>query len=277
MNTLIQAIEALLSACRVKDQDRERWLTLQRECSNEQVSARQKFLAADYDCAMRAGELGKAITDLRDIFCLEIAVDSLPDDLKRALRRVIAERRMDSLLAPFKAVGLGPLGAAWRNAARLLDAAQSINEYGRREDADLEFEALRKSAESYRNPESWTKAVTVCELQFEKMRHGDQDRRERIGDAIAMAVRHLQKAYDQLTEQLQTMLEDLHHAGALGTELEELDPDLRRFLQDALGGLVRQRQTQTGIKRKTQTVTTVEAEAEAEGQSDEDAPDADRS
>jgi hypothetical protein len=266
MNSLIQAINALLEAGRVKDEAKERWLKLMREGSTEQGDARQAFLARDNDFSLRAGELGKQLVEWRDIFSLEEAVDALSDELRLALRRAVAELRFDHLLAPIKPVGLAALAATWHSACALLDAARAIEERCRRQEVELEFSALRAEAAGYRNPGAWTKAVTVCELL---RRYLGDNSRERMSEAIYAAFRHLLSEYDQLTEQLQTVLEDLHDAGCLGIELGELDPDLRRVVQDALAsGLVRQRQLRAETKRLPRTVTTIDPETEADADED---------
>jgi len=274
MNTLTQAITALLDARSIKDERKERWLTLMRECSDEQGTAKQAFLTADEQYALRADELGKVLVELREMFCLEIAVDALPEELKRSLHVVVPELRFDHLLAPVKPQGLEArrldiVGKYWRTAEVMLDAAKALREYCRCDGNDLEFEALRKESESYRRPAAWLKAVTVSELLFNSRRDDGEDRQERIADAVAVSVRYLQKVYDDCFDLLQTLLTDLHDAGALGFELNELeDEDLRRCLQDCSSRCIRQRQTQTETERQPRTVTTVETEAEEETEGD---------
>lgn len=271
MTTLNQAVTAMLDARKVSNEAKERWLKLMRESSDEQGTAKQTFLAADNDCSLRANELGKVMTDLKAISCLEIAIDALPGELKQAFYRVVAELRFDQLLAPVKLQGLEAVAAAWRNAGAMLDAAKALVQRCRREDADTEFETLRKESESYRNPDAWLKTVTVVELLFDTMRNGAEERRERIEDAAYAANRHLQKAYDKLVEALQEELEELNDAGVLGASLNDMeDHELRRALQSALGGLIRQRQMQPETQRQSRPVTTLDPATEAEAEADAD-------
>ena len=276
MNALIKAIEALVEARRIKDEKKATWTTLMGQGSSEQGAAKALFLQADEVYSQRAQDLGKALTDLREIFCLEMAIDALSGELQSALRRSIVELRYDHFLAPVRLYGLEALAHAWRNAGAMLDAAKALFQHCQREGTELEFEAFRKEAESYRNPAAWLKVVNVCEIGFAAMRHGAEERQERIGEAVTATVRFLQKKYDESVGQLQTELEGLHEAESLGAALNDLeDRELCRALQAALGGLIRQRQTQTETQRQTRPVTTIECETETETEPDEGTADGD--
>ncbi len=262
MNTLTQVIETVAAARRVKDEAKQNWASQKPAGSPAWAAARATFLTADAEYSLAAGELGKVLNELRESFCLEIVLNSLADDVRCQLSQLVADLRFDHLLAPNKPNGLAALAFAWRSSGQVFDAARAIDDCRLRADGKLDLELLRKEAESYRHPAAWNRAVTVCQLLLASIQDDAQDDpQERVADAIRAAVRHLRKAHDQLTEQMQVLVENLHYAGALSTELEELELDLRRYVQDALtSGLVRQRQTQTETKRKPQ-VQTAEPEA----------------
>lgn len=261
MNTLTEAINALVDARRVSKEANLHWLSLMRAGSPDQGEARKTFLAADNQVSLRAGELGKIMTDLRAIFCLEIAIESLPEEMRLTLRKSIAELRFDHLLAPHRPTALAELGNSWRKSCAMFDAARSMAEKLRGLEEAPTLTAIRQAAGSYRKPEAWEQVVSVCEI----LQASTRELHLSPADIVHAAVKHLRKVYDQYTEQVRVVLEELHYAGALGTELSELEPDLRRYLQDALAsGLVRERQLQPQAKRKEQTVTTMETETEEE-------------
>lgn len=255
MKTLTQAIETVAAAGSVKDEAKQKWASVKPAGSTEWADARAAFLRADAEYSLAGGALGQVLTELRDSFCLEIVLNSLDEDVRLKLCRQVADLRFDYLLAPTNPNGFAALAFAWRNSGQVFDACRAIDDRRLRTEAELDLELLRQEADSYRHPAAWNKAVTVCQLLL-SISEVEESQQEQVSDAIRAAVRHLRKAHDLLTEQMQVLVENLHYAGALSTELEELDLELRRYVQDALScGLVRQRQVQTETKHKPKLKT----------------------
>ncbi len=248
---LIQAISDVRAVRQAATQAKERWVELMHEGSAHQAAAKQAFLAEDARQCEVAGRLVHVMTQLREVFCLDIAVDALDQETLYALRRLIAELRLDRLLEPFKPTGLAALARAWLRAGSMHDAARHLVDCVRAAESVEDFERTLEDADGYRNPEAWRQTVAVYRLATEVMRFPGDDVAERISEAAHAADRHLQAVYDRLSEDMQTLLEDLHYSGSLGTALAQLDPEAGRRVRAAVPMLVRQRQLQPEIKPQT--------------------------
>lgn len=264
MHEFTQSVTRVLDARQVKNETKERWVALMDAGSDEQHAAKQAFLAADDQFSMRAGELGKMLLELRDRWCMDTVLEALPEELRLTLYKVIAETRLDYVLAPVRLTNIEEVAHATRNAAALLDAARRIDERRLAESFD-NLDALAAEAEEYRAPDAWRQTMSVVELFFDTKTCSDDDAVERVADATRATGRHMLFVYDQLMEQLQGQLEDLYYDGKLEALLPELDVEVARYLVDVLhSGIVRQRQLQTETRTQSSTSTMTEVETSAQ-------------
>jgi hypothetical protein len=138
----------------------------------------------------------------------------------------------------------------------LLDAAMRINQL-RAGCEGSRYDELLSASESWRNPAAWTQAASACRLVLSLSESGDSDIEERMADATHAVVRFARRSHDRLTEQLRDMLEGLVERNMLAFELEDMEPDVRRCVQELAGsGFIRQRQTATQPQTRTKSVIT---------------------
>jgi hypothetical protein len=267
MKSLIQTLADFNASREAKDAAKQHWVTLMEQGDDKQHDARQLFLSADAAYAGQAEELGLVLTELRQIFCLEGAVESLPDEDRFAFYRLIAELRFDHLIAPSNPTNLEELATIWRRAGAMLTAARLMKQRFGLGGGDTIDTILGAAAEE-REPDAWNQAAAVYRVFDAHNTTEGVEPEERVSDNLHASGRHLLKVYDRLTEQMQNVLQDLHDSGRLSDELDEMDPDVRRCIQNAIGGLVRQRQLQPEPKRETRPVATAEPEVETDPETD---------
>jgi hypothetical protein len=263
MKSLNEVVSDLRKAIAAKDAAKENWTTLMREGDDGQHEARQAFLAADSVYSERAMELQQTLTELRQIFCLEGVIDSMEKDEKVVFCRLIAELRFDHLIAPEMPRNLEQLATLWRRAGAILTAAREMKQRLDRGDGE-HIATILGASEEARDPEAWKQAALVYDLIDVTNTAMYGDPYSRYGDNLHEVGRHLLRQYDRLTEQMQTVLQDLHDSGRLSEELNDMDAELRRCIQNAIGGLVRQRQVQVQTKPETRPVTTAEPEVDTD-------------
>jgi len=259
-----QTASKLVEACRAKDEAKERWLTLSRAGDEGQHAARTEFLAADTTFSAAADAVVAEIGKLGAIGLAEPALASLPDELRESFYRVAGTIGIRLAVEPTRHSTLSDLVNAWREAAAILDAATRINQV-RVGSEPADFEAALADASQWRNPAAWEKAVFAYRLFLGEVAPED-DLADRMGDATHAVVRHARKVRDRLTEELQEMLEGIIDRGMLSQELMDVEPDVRRCVQEIVhGGLIRQRQTAPQPETRTRPVATLPA-AETEGE-----------
>jgi hypothetical protein len=174
------------------------------------------------------------------------------------LTGLAAERGFAELLTPGKPEGLTELVTNWRAAAATLDTARFLNVLRSRCENVADLQALFESSKAEaRNEEAFVRAVGTFQAMLANVPASD-DEEDRVAEAIHANIRFWLKRYDDLTEDMQDMLEPLVERGCLRDELEEMDTETRRAVLAAVdGGLIRQRQTQTETKTQTRPVTTI--------------------
>jgi hypothetical protein len=251
-----EILTALISAEKAKDEAKARWLELSGAGDDGQHDARRTFLQADDRFATQADALAGEIRRVRELGMLELVMDSLGEELSAGLHRLVAKLGIDMRDDQVGPSGLTELVRAWRGAAALLDAAMRINQL-RAGCESSRYDDLLNASESWRNPAAWTQAASACRLILSLGESGDGDIDERMADATHAVVRFARRSHDRLTELLRDKLEELVAHNMLSLELEDIEPDVRRCVQELAGsGFIRQRQTQTQPETRAQSVIT---------------------
>jgi len=252
-----EILTALISSEQAKDEAKERWLDLSRAGDDGQHDARRTFLRADERFAASADALVAEIRNVREMGMLELVIDSLDDELRAQFGRLVGKLGIDMREESSVPPPLADLVTAWRDTAAMLDAAVRINQL-RSGCESSHYDELLAAAESWRNPAAWEKAASACRLILSLREAVQSDIGERMADATHAVVRFARKSHDKLTEQLRDMLEGLVVRNALSSELEDMEPDVRRCVQELAGsGFIRQSQTQTQPETRTRSVTTL--------------------
>lgn len=251
-----EILTALVSAEQAKDDAKQRWLDLSGAGDDGQHDARRTFLQADGRFAASADALVAEIRRVRELGMLELVIDSLDDELRWQFGRLVGKLGIDMRDESSVPPALADLVTAWRDAAALLDAAMRINQL-RPGCESSQYDELLGASESWRNPAAWTQAASACRLILSLIESGDSDIEERMADATHAVVRFARKSHDRLTEQLRDVLEGLIERNMLSFELEDMEPDVRRCVQELAGsGFIRQRQTATQPQTRTRSVIT---------------------
>lgn len=252
-------IKQLVQSLADRSAARERWLTLTRERSDGQYEARCAHLALDEQVEENYGSLTETLTVSQSGGTLEFDLDELDRDEFVALRRLLSERGLLELMEPARPETLSELVDAWRQAGFTLEAAGALDKLRMSVEADELPTAISGTGAAYRadrqdsldgkigrfQEEAWNRAVASYQALRARMAGDSQDvdAGKLNGDATFQNARNWLKRYDDLREQLQTMVERLQENNALSFELEELEADARRALINAIdGGLCRQRQ-----------------------------------
>lgn len=266
--TLKQYYEAVDSAGKAKDEARERWTALLSAGDLAHVEARRKHLALDEEYEARVIALTSALCDIREDGMLDLELAELGEDLMLALRRLASERGFRELLEPVRINDLETLITTWRKAAATLDATQRLNTVRMMSEPETFDDAVEEERDSYRDEEAWERALTL----YRKILAGVQtelELAERMSEAAYAAISRARKHYDTLSEQVQSVLEDLNERGMLDYALADLEPWLRRVVYDAIsGGLIRQRQRQTQTRPEARPVALAEPDLEADPEVD---------
>src|SRR5262249_2592299 len=185
-----------------------------------------------------------------------LVIDSIGDERRAGLHRLVAKLGIDMRDEVAVHSTLTALVTAWRDAAALLDAALRINQL-RAGCESSQYDELLGSSQSWRNPAAWTQAASACRLILSLSESEDSDIDERMSDATHAVVRFARRSHDRLTEQLRDRLEGLIERNMLSYELQDMEPDVRRCVQELAGsGFIRQRQTQTQPETRTKSVIT---------------------
>lgn len=181
-------------------------------------------------------------------------VDALGSDAD-TLRRVLAERGIDSLLDANADNGLAVLIRKYRKAAVLYTAAREMN--ARRRVIDTaDFEELLDQPPAGVNAEAWAKVV----LQLGQTENAlyevapDAEPDDVTREALYRIEEKLRRRYDLLIEQIVTVFRDLLDGGNFDLAVSELDPDDRRAayeLQRVVPQPQRQTQTQSAPREVT--------------------------
>src|SRR5208283_3304719 len=97
MNSLNTVMSSLSEARTNKETAKDRWLTALENGSEDQATLKQAFHSADEIYANGAQTLTKAITDLKNIFCFELALSLLDREETQTLHQLVADLRLDHL------------------------------------------------------------------------------------------------------------------------------------------------------------------------------------
>jgi len=247
MNILITVMSSLSEARTSKNAAKDRWLSALEEGSEDQATLKQDFHRVDDIYANGAQTLAQAISDLKNIFCFELALSLLGTEEIQSLRQLVADLRLDHLTDPRQNPSLPALADTWYRAEGMREAAKTINARFANRDDDETIASILADLDHARKPEAWTLAVQAYNFIYAAMLAQNT---EETGDALTSSVlhflyRHLLKQYDDLTEKLAGKLEDAYYGGTVTTILEDLEPGICRVIQDALSsGIIRQRQPQ---------------------------------
>jgi hypothetical protein len=271
MNKLNTVMSSLSEARTNKDAAKDRWLTALEDGSEDQAPLKQAFHAADEIWANGAQSLAQAITDLKNIFCFELALSLLSTEETETLRKLLADLRLDHMTDPrHNDNNLNGLAETWYRAEGMREAAKTIHARFNNREQDETIASILADLEHARKPEAWTATAEAFNFIDAAMPAQDTEEDGETGDALISSVlhflnRHLLKHYDDLTERLADKLEDAYYAGNISFVLQELEPNVSRVIQDALSsGIIRQRQPQAEEQTETRGVAIAEAEAEAE-------------
>ncbi len=271
MNTLISVMTSLSEAKASKDTAKDRWLTAMEQGGEDVAGLKQAFHSADDFYANGAQTLAQAITDLKGIFCFELALSMLDRDQTQTLHKLVADLRLDHLTNPFQTPSIPDLAMTWYRAEAMREAAKTMAaRFSNREEGET-IASIQADIDHARKPDAWTATVEAYNFIFAAM--AAQDAGELGVDLIASVLhylsRHLLKQYDDLREKLADRLEDIYYAGNMSEILEELDPEIFRVIQDAVSsGLIRQRQTKPEEKPEARGVIVAESLADLEAQID---------
>lgn len=257
-------IEQLLTTLRQRAAARDNWLALQREGSDEQFAARNAHLALDEKVEVEYNQLIETLTRSQSTGLTEFDLMTLCADELDGLHHVLSERLLLHLLEPVKPNTLSEMVDAWRQAAFTLEAARALDSLRLSTVADELPAAIEAFDGKIRitQPQAWERAVATYQALRDALAgNAEEDDADRLnGDATYQNARRWLSRYDNLSEQLQTMVEQLSDSNALSFELEELDVHARRALVNAMdGGLCRQRQlapepqTRHQVQVKTET------------------------
>jgi hypothetical protein len=260
-------VAQLLQSLKNRETARQDWLALQRAGSAEQYDARRKHLALDDQVETEYRTLIETLTASQSNGMTEFDLMTLGSDEQDGLRHVLSERLLLHLVEPLKPETLPELVDAWRQAAFTLEAARALDSLRMSVTADelpAAIEAFDGRSRS-NQPQAWDRAVaTYHALRASLIGDAEAVDADRLnGEATHQNARRWLARYDNLREQLQTMVERLNDSNALSSELDELETAARRALVSAMdGGLCRQRQLapQPQVQRQWEVMTETETE-----------------
>ncbi|MBX9671061.1 MAG: hypothetical protein K2X93_25955 [Candidatus Obscuribacterales bacterium] len=268
--TLRSIVAQLIQLLADRETARLNWLRLQRERADGIQEARDAHLALDDQVERGYAQLVEMMSNSRRFGLTEFDQLGLDDADRINLRHLLSERLQMQLLARPRPETLQELVPTWRHAMRTLEAARVLDRLQCSSGPDEFPTRIAGFDGKFRteHPDAWDRAARAYEALFASLCNGVQFTGTPLwneqGRALRECIRRFREHYDQLGEQLQTMLEELGEG--LSVEMSELEPEDRAALRAVMeDGLHRQRQLapQTKADPRTRVDTLTEEELEA--------------
>jgi hypothetical protein len=269
MNSLINVMSSLSEARTNKDAAQDLWLAALENGSEDQATLKQAFHYADAIWTSGAQTLETAISELRSIFCFEVALSLLDREQLQTLHKLVADFHLDNLTDPYQNPELPRLAETWYSAEGMHEAAKTVYERFANRDQDETIESILADLDQARKPEAWAATAKAYDFLYTIQAETTDESGAALASSVLVSLhRLLLKQYDDLTAKLADKLEDAYYGGNVSEVLEDLEPDICRVIQNALSsGLIRQRQAQPEDQHETRNVIDIleqEDEADAE-------------